>query len=53
LEERKYEASLHGKKLKDSAPLNDDEDSEIDQQAESLLDKAAQEDFEKWQTLKT
>jgi hypothetical protein len=44
---------LHGKKLKDSAPLDEEENSEIDQQAESLLDKAAQEDFEKWPTLKT
>ena len=50
LEERKYEAALHGKKIKD---IPDFEDFEIDEKQQEILSKIAQKDFEKWPEIKT
>jgi len=50
LEERKYQAALNGKKIKDIPDL---EDFEVDEKQQGILDKIAQKDLEKWPEIKT
>ena len=50
VEERKYQAGLHGKKIKD---IQDFEDFEIDENQQEVLNKIAQKDLEKWPKIKT
>lgn len=49
IEERKYEASLHDKKIKDSPNLIDEDEAYVSEEAEKVLDNLANEDFKKWQ----
>lgn len=50
LEERKYQAAIHDKKIKDIPDL---EDFEIDEKQQEDLNKIAQKEFEKWPEIKT
>lgn len=50
LEERKYYAALHDKKVKDIPDL---EDFEVNEKQREILDKIAQKDLEKWPEIKT
>jgi hypothetical protein len=49
IEERKYEASLHDKKIKDGPNLIDEDEAYVSEEAEKVLDDLANEDFKKWQ----
>ena len=53
IDERKYEASLHNKKIKEEGNFFDEEDAEISEDAAKILDKVAEEDFKKWVGVKT
>jgi len=50
VEDRKYEAALHDKKIKDTF---DFEDFEIDKKQREVFNKVAQKTFEKWPKIKT
>lgn len=50
IEERKFNAALHGRKIKDNPIESSAEDFEINKEAQTMLDNAAQEDFKKWQS---
>ena len=50
VEDRRYEAALHGKKIKDIPNL---EDFEVDEKEQEILDKIAKKDFEQWPEIKT
>ena len=50
MEERKFLAALHGRKMKD---VPKPEEYEVDEDKKEILDNLAKKQFEQWPTIKT